>query len=461
MFKKNTVLKSFPNKTNNYDSIIKKNVFWAFIFKGGGVVISLLSTPAFIKYFNDDVILGVWYTILSVLTWILNFDLGIGNGLRNHLTVSLSEGNTKKSKELISTSYIAFALLVVSLSVVGYFLAGFVNWNTLFNISTNLVSADAMLTVVRCIFIGIMLQFFLRLINSVLYAMQNSAIINAMALTISVLQLLFVLLVPSESPEEGLITLSYAYIAIISLPSLCVTVVLFMGKLKNVRPAFKAFRKDSLKSVMSVGGIIFVCQILYMIIINTNNFFISHYTNPENVVEYDIFNKLFSLVGTVTALIMSPLWSLITKAISEKDFAWVRKLYKKIMIMVGITAFMEFAIIPFMKPIIKIWLGENVVEVNYLYLLVYALWGSVFTLHNALSTFACGTSKMKTQTICYAVGIVVKLAFLYLVFQVSSNWIFVMISNILILIPYCIAQHLVLKKQLKFNEKEVMDCVQE
>lgn len=443
------------------DSIVYRNIFGALIFKGGGLIVSLLSTPAFIKYFNNDIVLGVWYTILSVLTWILNFDLGIGNGLRNHLTVSLSEGNTKKSKELISTSYIAFAILVGVLSVVGYFAAVFVNWNDFFNISTELVSADAMLIVVRCVFIGIMLQFFLRLINSVLYAMQYSAIINGKALLISASQLLFVLLVSAETPEKGLITLSYAYIVIISFPSLCVTIVLFAGKLRNIRPSFKSFRKDSLRSVMSVGGIIFVCQILYMIIINTNNYFISHYTNTENVVEYEIFNKLFSLVGTVTTIIMSPLWSMITKAISEKDFVWIKKLYKRMSYLVLLTSALEFSVIPFIKPIIKIWLGRNVVEINYAYLLVFAVWGSIFTWHNALSTFACGIGKMKTQTICYLVGVIVKFIFLYLVFRVTNHWIFVIISNILILLPYCIAQRILFKKQLKLNQKEVNDYVQE
>lgn len=453
------IKKIFTSKSK--DSIVYRNIFGALIFKGGGLIISLLSTPAFITYFNNEAILGVWYTILSVLTWILNFDLGIGNGLRNHLTVSLSEGNIKKSKELVSTSYIVFALLVAVLSVAGYFLAGFVNWNTFFNISTDLVSANSMLTVVRCVFIGIMMQFFLRLINSVLYAIQHSAIINGQALIISILQLLFVLLVPSESPEKGLITLSYAYIAIISLPPLCVTIVLFVGKLKSIKPSFKLFRKDSLKSVMSVGGIIFVCQILYMIIINTNNYFISHYTNTENVVEYEIFNRLFSLVGTVTTLIMAPLWSMITKALSEKDYLWIKKLYKKLTLLVVLTSVLEFSVIPFIKPIIKIWLGENVVEINYFYLLVFALWGSIFTWHNALSTFACGTGKMKTQAICYFIGVIAKLIFLYFVFQFTNHWIFVIISNIMILLPYCVAQRIVFQKQLKLNQKEVNDYVQE
>ena len=212
---------------------------------------------------------------------------------------------------------------------------------------------------------------------------------------------------------------------------------------------------------MGVGGIIFVCQILYMIIINTNNYFISHYTNTENVVEYEIFNRLFSLIGTVTALIMTPLWSMITKALSEKDFAWIKGLYKKMSLLVVLTAVLEFSVIPFIKPIIKIWLGEQVVSINYFYLLVFAIWGSIFTWHNTLSVFACGIGKMKTQAICYFIGVIAKLVFLYFVFQFTNHWIFVIISNIMILLPYCVVQRIVFQKQLKLNQKEEKDYVQE
>lgn len=446
-------IKNFFKRTDK-DSVVYKNILGAFFVRGGALLVSVFSTPAFIKYFNDDVVLGVWYTVLSVITWILNFDLGIGNGLRNHLTATLDKNDYRRSKELISTSYIIFGILIAVLGVLGYLLIGFVNWNAFFNVPIEKVSYDTMVLVVRCLFVGIMLQFFLKLINSVLYAMQHSAAINAISLVISVAQLIFVLIVRCGSAEESLRVLSFAHVFIITVPYAVVTFILFSGKCKNIRPSFSSFRKDSLKSVMSVGGIIFICQILYMIIINTNNYFISHFTGNSNVVEFEIFNKFFSLIGTFITLIMTPLWSMITKAISQKDYVWVTKLYKKVLFMVAITSVLEFMIIPFIKPLVYLWLGNVSVEINYLYLSLLAVWGTVFTLHNALSTFACGLSKMKTQLICYSVGVVVKLIFLHLVYQFTNHWIYVVLSNILILLPYCVAQMVVFKRQLNFSKKE-------
>lgn len=65
--------------------IVIKNVFESFVVKGLSLIVSFATTPLFIKYFNDNMVLGVWYTLLSVLIWFLNFDLGLGNGIRNNL----------------------------------------------------------------------------------------------------------------------------------------------------------------------------------------------------------------------------------------------------------------------------------------------------------------------------------------------------------------------------------------
>ena len=61
------------------------------IFATGGInvisiIIALFATPAYMRYFDDDAILGLWFTLLSILEAMSVMDFGLGNGIRNRLT---------------------------------------------------------------------------------------------------------------------------------------------------------------------------------------------------------------------------------------------------------------------------------------------------------------------------------------------------------------------------------------
>ena len=105
-------LKSKTNKS------LLINIFSSYLVKGLGVLCSLISMPLFLKYFNDQMILGVWFTMLSVLNWILVFDMGIGNGLRNHLTKALAKKDFQSAKQLVSSSYVMDAAKLAITSII-------------------------------------------------------------------------------------------------------------------------------------------------------------------------------------------------------------------------------------------------------------------------------------------------------------------------------------------------------
>ena len=132
-------------KFTEKNKIVIKNVVGAFLVKGGALVLSLFTMPAYMRFFNNEEVLGLWFTVLSLLTWILNFDLGIGNGLRNHLTKSLTENNREESKKLISSSYISIGIICLFFLFLGSFIFIFINWNKMFNIDETIIESKYML----------------------------------------------------------------------------------------------------------------------------------------------------------------------------------------------------------------------------------------------------------------------------------------------------------------------------
>ena len=87
------------------------NAILSFGVKGVSLIIALFTTPAYMRYFSDNGVLGIWFTLLAVLSWILSCDMGIGNGLRNKLTITFSGGDDVQTKKLISSAYCLTGLL--------------------------------------------------------------------------------------------------------------------------------------------------------------------------------------------------------------------------------------------------------------------------------------------------------------------------------------------------------------
>ena len=121
-------------KNTNKDTInVIRNIFNSVIIKGGGIVVGLLTTPAYMNYFENQEILGVWFAILSVISWMLNFDLGIGNGLRNRLVEEMTLRKDKMAvRRLISSAYIFLISVSGTIAIIVLVGVRYVDWNKFF-----------------------------------------------------------------------------------------------------------------------------------------------------------------------------------------------------------------------------------------------------------------------------------------------------------------------------------------
>ena len=436
-------------ETNN--KIVLKNTFWAFLVKGTSLIISLLSTPAFISYFNNNVILGVWYTMLSVMVWFLNFDLGVGNGIRNNLVKALTVGERAEAKRIISSGIFITAIITMVLSVIGITMLSVMDLNNFFNIAEDTISERTLFISAMLVFLAIMLRFMLTIVSSIFYSLQISAVNNFLSLCVSSLQLIYIIIAHFDDPEIALLNVSVAYMIISNLPVVFAGILIFFTKLKDCRPNVRYIDRQHINVVMKIGGIFFVCQILYMLIINTNEFLITKLFGPGYTTEYTFYYKVTSLISMAVTLAMTPIWSIVTKSMVEGNWIWLKKLFNKIKIIGIVIIAMEFLSIPFLQFIFNIWLGENTVTVNYEIALAFAFFGSAFVYSSMLSTIVCGLARMKLQAICYASGVIFKFVFVICVSKITNDWSIVVWSNALLLIPYCIFQQVDLNKFLKYK----------
>lgn len=433
--------------TNN--KIIVKNVIGAFAIKGIALAISFFSTPLFIAYFNDNKVLGVWYTLLSVLVWFLNFDLGIGNGIRNQLTKAFVRNDSCEIRKVLSSGLVSTGCVTFVLTVVGVVLLRTIDLNNLFGIPSGVIDRNILFQSALFVFLALMLRFLLTFVSSIFFALQRPAVNNFLSLCVSVLLLLYVLCFQYDSAEDALLNLSLAYLLISNFPVLIAGFIVFMTTLKSCYPDIKYVEKNTMRQVMKIGGVFFTCQVLYMLIVNTNEFLITRLFGSQYTTEYTFYNRITSLVSMFVMLALTPVWSVVTKAQEEKNYGWLWNLLKVVKRGGLVLVALQFIMLPFLQLLMDIWLGKGIVEVEFITALSFVCFGSAFTYSNMLSTIVCGMARMKLQLVCYLVGVTLKFVVVISLADTIGDWGIVVWSNVLVLLPYCILQQIDLNRYLK------------
>jgi O-antigen/teichoic acid export membrane protein len=177
-----------------------------------------------------------------------------------------------------------------------------------------------------------------------------------------------------------------------------------------------------------------------MLLSTTDNYLISYFYGPGYVVVSNIYIKLFSIFGSLFSLALIPIWSAVTKAFVEKRYGWLIKLNNILMVAGLAAAILQLLIIPFLQPIVNLWLAEKAIPIDYLYALIFALNSTVFIWVAIVSSIANGLGKLKIQFYCYLIAVILKIALIYVLSSVYESWIIIIVINIVVMLPYCIIQ---------------------
>ena len=438
--KLNTIIKRNAGLLSNIAGVV--------MVKGSSLFLSVIAMPLYLAYFQNNVVLGLWFTLLTILGWILTFDIGIGNGLRNMLVESFCRKDVPTSRTYISSAYILSGAAILVIAVLSYLCFPYVHWNRILNVPESLVDAESLLTVIRIIFAGIFLQLFLKLIYSVLYALQKPAIPNLLILVSTSLQVLFIFVYKPADMITSLISLAWVYTLSVTIPLLCTSIYLFATRLKKCRPSFYYYNWRVALKTLKFGGAFFVIQVLGMVLSGVNDVFISYFYEPSYVVDYQIYRKLFFAFASVFTLALIPVWSAVTKAFVERKYNWLIKLNNLLYLSGIIIIVLQLLLIPFLQIIVNIWLKENAITIDFRYAAYFAVLSSVSIWMDIETTYAKGLGMLKTQLYSFVIATIAKIALIYFLSPVCPDWTMIILVTIAVLIPYCIIQSIVTRTKL-------------
>lgn len=316
------------------------------------ILTSLLIVSISIRYLGERNY-GLWVTIFTFMSWFSFFDFGLGNGLRNKLSHALSSNNHKLAREYISTAYVSIGIVLTTLSIALFAIGSRINWELMFNVDNTSIEFGKILAVV---FSGFIVNLFLKIVNTVFYAVEKSSIPSLIEFCNQAFILSALFLIGND-----ISFLQYAF-----LVSFSQVIVLFIASaisytyiVNDFKPSLANFNKEHIRELMGLGGKFFFIQITTVILYSTDSFIINYFLGSEKVTIYSVSLKYFSMITMFMTILLTPFWSAFANSLNKGDYNWVKGVLHKFIRVIGVLIALTLVMVMTSDYVYKVWIGSE------------------------------------------------------------------------------------------------------
>lgn len=415
---------------NNRSSLLQKNILASFVIKGWSAVVVLLMVPATLhclgEYKN-----GIWLTISSLLLWIDNMDIGLGNGLRNKTAEYMAHGESERTRSLISSTFAMLTCIILPTMLLLLLLIAACDPYQIFNATPD--KAPHLEHVLMMTVILVCTSFVFKLIGNFYMGLQLPAVSNlliALGQTLALIGTYIVL----WSGSHSLMLIAIVNTAAPLIVYLLAYPYTFFYKYPQLRPSFRLIDFKEAKAVINMGVQFFIMQISSVVLFMTSNILISNLFSPEMVTPYQITYRYFSIMLVIFTVICMPFWNATTDAYQRNDIAWIRNATRKLRLMIVGIILCFIVMIVLSDTVYAIWIDRNtvidikmsIVMAIYIFILIYSM---------RYSYFINGIGKLRLQLICTTAAAVLFIPLAYLTVQWTHSIIWFMAVMCLVNIP--------------------------
>ena len=438
-------------KQKNHSGVVARNTLLSFGLKGVALIIGLFTIPVYSNYFNNDSTYGIWLTFLSIITWVMTFDLGFGNGMKNKLIEALSRNDKEEGKRIVSSTYSFSFVIGAIILAIGLLVINLIDPVKMFNFDPDSISASIVRISFCITFATIAIEFVLKNICHIFQAHQKHFLSNLLPLLANVGLLLFASVARFGDVSNKLLFLSIAYASITLLPYILASIIAFVGPMKEIRPSRKhsSFRKG--KTIMSLGLMFFLIQMALLFLNSADQIIVSSIFSSESVVDYTKYSKFFNIIISISNIYNGIIWTSARKSIASNNNKQLTKGIKSLLIFDVLMCVLCLLVALFMQPLLDVWLGSNTFTVDYFIVLMIL----IFTIENLfvsstgslLNSFQC----LLPQAISIAGAAILKIALVFIIHSInpSIGWNVIFTINVFVWIPLLVVNFFFLFKRYK------------
>ncbi|MFC5285206.1 oligosaccharide flippase family protein [Pedobacter alpinus] len=422
---------------------LNRQIIISFFLKFFSLSLGLLIIPKTLGILGSNQY-GVWLTILSIVSWLVTFDVGIGNGLRNKLAESLAIDDYESSCKYISTGYFSLTIISLFIMVIVSLIIPFVNWTVVFN--TVSINNEELKKTMFVISIAVLVNFIIIIVNQIMNAFQKAAYTNFVSILHSSFFLIILLVIKDI---HDLYTVTKFYSLSLVLSGLVVSFFFYRTNF-NYIPKIKWIDLSKAKEILQLGGSFFIIQIATVFMFSTSSILIIQLLSSIDVSIYNVTFRLFSTLSLVFSIVVTPYWSAFTEAFKKSDFKWIKTSMVKLHVYLALTIIIAILLVISHQFILDLWLGKNKLIPGFTVALMMGVYVIILSWSNIYSHYLNGIGKLKMQTILAVIQaiMVIPLCFLFTKF-LNMGLSGIMLSLIFSLLPFAIIGPIVSIKSLK------------
>ena len=336
--------------------LIRKNIMASLLIKGWSVIVLFALVPLTLRclgvYEN-----GVWLTISSMLVWIDNLDVGLGNGLRNKLAESLACDDRLKARRAVSsTFFMLIAVIVPACAILNALIWGLDMYSFL-NVDQSIVGN--LNTVLSVAVVLVSSTFIFKFIGNFYMGLQMPAVNNLLVTAGQTLMFLGTGIVYLSGIHSLLLialvnTMSPLVVYLISWP------LTFRGRNADLSPKLSYVDKKTVSELFGMGMKFFILQIAGIVLFMSSNVIISNSFSPEYVTPYQIAYRYFSAAQLLFSILCMPYWTATTDAYQRGDMEWIRHADHTLNKLLLLIALAVVVLLALSKPAFALWIGTDV-----------------------------------------------------------------------------------------------------
>lgn len=371
---------------------IYKNVAASFLLKACSACIALLMVPLTLtclgEYRN-----GVWLTISSMLVWIDQMDIGLGNGLRNKLATCIAHDNIEEAQRVVSSTFAMLVCIIVPLTIMLCLLILMTDVFAFFNVDASIIP-DLRFALLSAVIL-VCITFVLKIVSNIYMGLQVPAVSNMILVAGQAVALVATWLLL----RNGVATF-YNIIIVNTLAPLVVYLTAYVTTFYKfhieLRPSLRYANLHSALVLGNLGIKFFWLQIAGIIQFMTANILISKFFSPEMVTPYQIAYRYMSLVIVAFTVVCMPFWNATTDAYERKDIEWIKRANQKMNFITIAIALLLIVMVILSPWVYTLWIG-NKCHVPFGMTAMMALYVLLLVLSMRYSYFLNGIGALRLQ----------------------------------------------------------------